>query len=80
ILDDLRQNSGGTASRLDLVRLAQAACKHAVKAEDPLTAAEIERLLEDLAAAEMPYTCPHGRPVMITLPPSELERRFGRRT
>ncbi len=80
ILDDLRQNSGGTASRLDLVRLAQAACKHAVKAEDPLTTAEIERLLEDLAAAEMPYTCPHGRPVMITLPPSELERRFGRRT
>ena len=79
ILDDLRQHPGGAPARPDLARLAQAACKSAVKAEDPLTAAEIARLLEDLAAAEMPYTCPHGRPVMITLPPAELERRFGRR-
>ena len=79
ILDELRQ-SAGTTPRIDEVRIAQAACKHAVKAEDPLSAAEIAKLLEDLAAAEMPYTCPHGRPVMITLPHGEIERRFGRRT
>ncbi len=79
ILDELRQSSAGNAPHPDELRIAQAACKHAVKAEDPLRPVEIDKLLEDLAAAEMPYTCPHGRPVMITLPHSEIERRFGRR-
>ena len=79
ILDELRQSPGG-ATRPDEVQIAQAACKHAVKAEDPLTPVEIARLLKDLAETRMPYTCPHGRPVMITIPSSELEKRFGRRS
>ncbi|MFA4943585.1 MAG: DNA mismatch repair endonuclease MutL [Lentisphaeria bacterium] len=78
ILDDLRQAAASTP-RPDELRIAQAACKHAVKAEDPLRPLEVNQLLHDLAAAEMPYTCPHGRPVMITIPHPELERRFGRR-
>ncbi len=78
VLDELRQ-SAGTMPRFDEVQIAQAACKHAVKAEDPLAPAEITRLLADLAETDMPYTCPHGRPVMITLPHAEIERRFGRR-
>jgi DNA mismatch repair protein MutL len=78
ILDDLR-DSVDSMRRPDEVRIAQAACKHAVKSEDPLAGPEIERLLEDLAQAEMPYTCPHGRPVMINIPNSEIQKRFGRR-
>ena len=38
------------------------ACKAAVKARDRLTLDEIEKLVVALASAEMPYTCPHGRP------------------
>ncbi len=79
ILDDLRQSSTGGAPRPDEVRIAQAACKHAVKEHDPLSGAEIAHLLADLAECEMPYTCPHGRPTMITIPHGEIERRFGRR-
>lgn len=78
VLDELRQ-SPGAVGRPDEVRIAQAACKHAVRAEDPLTAEEIRTLLRDLARTEMPYTCPHGRPVMINLPFFDLEKRFGRR-
>ena len=59
--------------------IAQAACKAATKARDRLSLAELERLVVQLAGTEMPYTCPHGRPVMITLPHAEIERRFGRR-
>ena len=78
ILDDLRHGSGQTAQRPDDARIARVACKHAVKASDPLADGEISQLLQDLARAEMPYTCPHGRPVMISLPFQEIERRFGR--
>ena len=78
VLDELRQ-SPGAVGRPDEIRIAQAACKHAVRAEDPLSDDEIRTLLHDLARTEMPYTCPHGRPVMINLPFSELEKRFGRR-
>ncbi len=78
ILDELRTSPGG-ARRVDEIRIAQAACKHAVRAEDPLDENEVRRLLQDLARTEMPYTCPHGRPVMINIPMAELEKRFGRR-
>lgn len=61
------------------IRVAQAACKHAVKAHDRLGAEEISSLLEQLGGVEMPFTCPHGRPVMINIPDNELDKRFGRR-
>ncbi|MFO7821006.1 MAG: DNA mismatch repair endonuclease MutL [Lentisphaeria bacterium] len=79
IIDELRHGTG-RAPRADEIAVAQAACKHAVRSEDPLASDEITRLIEDLARAEMPYTCPHGRPVMINIPDSELQKRFGRRT
>ncbi|OGV61719.1 MAG: hypothetical protein A3K19_25930 [Lentisphaerae bacterium RIFOXYB12_FULL_65_16] len=77
ILDELRRSPTG-APRPDEVRIAQSACKHAVKNERTLADKELRQLLDELARAEMPYTCPHGRPVMINLPHAEIERRFGR--
>jgi DNA mismatch repair protein MutL len=76
-LEELR--TGGVAGRRpNEVAVAQAACRHAVRSADALTGEEIERLLSDLAQAEMPYTCPHGRPVMVNIPHSEIRKRFGR--
>lgn len=54
------------------------ACRMAVKAGDPLTVAEMEHLLRELASTENPYLCPHGRPITITLTTDELLRRFKR--
>ena len=59
-------------------QIAMAACKAAVKAQDKLTVQEIEQLVRDLAASEMPYTCPHGRPTLIYMGFDELRRKFGR--
>jgi len=53
-------------------------CKMAVKAGDPLTLAEMEKLIADLAATENPYLCPHGRPITITLGRDALLRMFKR--
>jgi len=58
--------------------VAQAACKAAVKARDRLRLDEIEQLVVDLAGAEMPYTCPHGRPTVIFMGFNELHKKFGR--
>jgi DNA mismatch repair protein MutL len=54
------------------------ACRMAVKAGDPLSVAEMEHLLRELAGTENPYMCPHGRPITITLTAEELLRRFKR--
>lgn len=54
------------------------ACKGAIKAGDYLTNRQIHGLLAQLAATENPFTCPHGRPIIVKLESQELLRRFGR--
>lgn len=54
------------------------ACKGAVKAGQYLDEREIRALLDGLAETENPFTCPHGRPIIIRLENQELLRRFGR--
>jgi DNA mismatch repair protein MutL len=58
--------------------VAKTVCRHAVKAHDPLSRAELEHLLAQLRQCAMPYTCPHGRPTMIEMNYRELEKKFGR--
>lgn len=58
--------------------LATLACKGSVKAGDYLDQRVIRALLDDLAETENPFTCPHGRPIIVRLETSELLRRFGR--
>jgi DNA mismatch repair protein MutL len=53
-------------------------CKAAVKAGDPLNEPEMRSLMDQLFATEVPFVCPHGRPVMMTLSLAELDKRFGR--
>jgi DNA mismatch repair protein MutL len=73
-----RGGSRGGTERWAEEDVAQAACKAAVKARDRLTLHEIEQLVVDLAGAEMPYTCPHGRPTVIFMGFNELHKKFGR--
>jgi DNA mismatch repair protein MutL len=53
-------------------------CKSAIKAGQDLTESEMRSLMEQLSATQMPYVCPHGRPVVIKISIEELDRRFGR--
>ena len=53
-------------------------CRAAVKAGDKLSEQEIRVLVDQLFATSMPYVCPHGRPIVIKIPLTELDRRFGR--
>lgn len=59
--------------------LAMMACKAAVKAGQTLVLPEMRELVTQLEATPRPNTCPHGRPTMIHLSHTMLEREFGRR-
>jgi len=80
VVADLETGGAGTRQdrKLSEEVIAKTVCRHAIKANDRLTEQEGVRLLADLLACELPYTCPHGRPTMILLSKAELERKFGR--
>ncbi|MEA2601392.1 MAG: mismatch repair protein MutL [Acidobacteriota bacterium] len=86
LLRSLAADSGdGAGGPADLSRrlleslAASMACKAAVKMHHPLSAPEMEALMAELFTAEQPYACPHGRPIVLQMTDSDLERRFGRR-
>lgn len=54
------------------------ACRGAIKAGQRLSPAEMQSLIDRLFATENPYTCPHGRPIVLRWTIEELEHRFGR--
>ena len=59
-------------------KIAQSACKHAVKGGEILTQQERDRLFEMLSG-NMGLKCPHGRPVCVKLSKSEIEKMFKRK-
>ena len=54
------------------------ACKAAVKGNHVLDAREADVLIDELLSLDNPYHCPHGRPTIISMSKSELERKFHR--
>jgi DNA mismatch repair protein MutL len=68
---------GGDLERVDHL-LATIACHSVVRAGDVLGRPEAIALLAQLDDVDLRSHCPHGRPVVLRLPLSEIERRFGR--
>lgn len=54
------------------------ACRLSIKANDYISLDEAAYLLDTLRTCENPFTCPHGRPTIITYSNYELERLFKR--
>ena len=80
LIDELRSHTALTSKlRLSEDVIAKTVCRHAIKANDDLRMPEIEQLIADLLACDLPYCCPHGRPTMIEIGYPELEKKFGRR-
>jgi DNA mismatch repair protein MutL len=80
VIDGLKSASNGSSPlRLGEDMIAKTVCRHAVKANDPLRYLEVEKLISDLLECDLPYCCPHGRPTMIQISLTELEKKFGRK-
>lgn len=83
-LDHVIEELGSLSSKSSSLRLSEdaiatTACRASVKSNDVLSIPELQALLKDLLACEMPYCCPHGRPTLVQISTAELERKFGRR-
>jgi DNA mismatch repair protein MutL len=68
---------------IDLTKIREKAaimcsCKASIKANQSQTIAEMEALLERLGVCKVPYTCPHGRPIVVSFSTHELEKMFKR--
>lgn len=70
--------SAESVSKMKDVLAASLACRGAITVNRRLAPEEAARLLADLSACRDPWTCPHGRPILLTLAHAEVRRRFGR--
>ena len=76
-LDELIANPSATpADRTS--RVIQMACKHAVKGGERLPEESVKQLIRDVIEQKVTPTCPHGRPLMVQITRTELEKRFRR--
>ncbi|MDH5527078.1 MAG: DNA mismatch repair endonuclease MutL [Nitrospirota bacterium] len=80
IVDELSARGSGAEAMQSLLHrlLATVACHAAVKAGDPLSTPQMERLIADLEQVDNPHTCPHGRAVTAVLERDTLKSLFDR--
>ena len=78
MLDNLASNNSKDTLDIFAARLATMACKAAVKGNHAMSRQEAEKLIDELLTLENPYHCPHGRPTIIAMTKTELEKKFKR--
>ena len=78
ILDGLIEERNHKNASIVLEKVAMMSCKAAVKGNQNLQKKEMEQILMDLLDLEDPFHCPHGRPTMVKLTKSDVEKMFRR--
>lgn len=78
LLNALTEDRGKLNIDFFVEKLSSMACKAAIKGNTEITAMEADKLIDEMLALDNPYNCPHGRPTMISLTKTELERKFKR--
>ena len=78
MLDNLSGNNSRDALDIFASKLATMACKAAVKGNHAMSFEEAEKLIDELLTLDNPYHCPHGRPTIIAMTRTELEKKFKR--
>lgn len=78
ILDELTDEAGMTTPDTIYDKIASMSCKAAVKGNNRLSLMEADALIGELLTLENPYACPHGRPTIISMSKTELEKKFKR--
>ncbi|MDX1644099.1 MAG: hypothetical protein R3244_07060, partial [Thermoanaerobaculia bacterium] len=77
--DESSDDPGDLERRLVEEAAASISCRAAVKMHEPLGAEEMKQLVTDLFACESPFSCPHGRPILLKITDRELETAYQRR-
>jgi DNA mismatch repair protein MutL len=83
ILQDMISEYQSNASKLKLEKRDNIAksysCRNAIMAGQKLSLEEMRSLIDNLFATREPYSCPHGRPVIVKFSLDQLDRMFGRK-
>ena len=79
VLDELSQETGNRGSfQVIEEKIASMSCKAAVKGNNRLSLQEADQLIDELLTLDNPYNCPHGRPTIIAMTVTDLEKKFKR--
>lgn len=78
VVSDLENESTPLQSQMEALVIKRVCKTSAVKAGQTLSREEMEGMIMQLEACEVPHTCPHGRPTLIHLSAAQLARQFGR--
>lgn len=78
VLDALSMGTGFGGIRVIEEKIASMSCKAAVKGNHRFSVPEAEALIDELLTLDNPYHCPHGRPTIIAMTKTEMERKFKR--
>ena len=78
ILSDILENLHGDLNNLEEKMLVTMSCKAAVKAGAELNLWQMEELIKKWKTTSMPYTCPHGRPIVHSFSEKEIAAFFHR--
>jgi len=78
LLDSVASSRNDTMGKARERAIFTIACKAAIKANHNMKDSEIHALVENVSGLEGINTCPHGRPITITLTKKELEKQFKR--
>ena len=77
-LDEMDTVARTAKQELEYKFLATVACKSAVKAHMALSKEEVDSLFEQLYKLPNPFSCPHGRPTVIKMTKTDIEKKFSR--
>ena len=78
-LDEINTVARTARQELEDKFLATVACKAAVKANMALNSQEVDSLMQELLKLPNPFSCPHGRPTVIKMSKTDIEKKFSRR-
>ena len=78
-LDEINTVARTAKQEIEDKFLATVACKAAVKAHMALSKEEVDSLMNQLLRLPNPFTCPHGRPTVIKMSKTDIEKKFSRR-
>ena len=77
VISELQKGHDPTFEKRRTILL-QTACKHAVKGGDALSEDQLRNLLDRMISQNVTPTCPHGRPLVVSITHRELDKKFRR--
>jgi len=79
VLKQISENKKSAIEGIQEKIITRMACRASIKGGDDCSRPQMEELLKQLDRTELPWTCPHGRPVIIKFSKDEIEKMFRRK-